>query len=131
MAVTTAADVVGTPGRMRRTIVLLAALVVALAAAPAPAHAASGQAPLHHTRSCPPASEINGPQRFIPGFGQYLESCIVHRHMRRLFKRCMVAFGLTAGGVGVGGLILQAAAKVISVEMITAGAGACINELVN
>jgi hypothetical protein len=130
MAVTTAADAVGTPGRVHRTFVLLAALVVALAAAPAPAHAAPGQAPVHHTRSCPRDIDINSPQAQIPGFGQYLESCVVHRRMRRLFKRCMVAFGLTAGGVGIGSLILQLPARIIAGEMISAGAGACINELV-
>jgi hypothetical protein len=129
MTVSPAADAVGTSGR--RAIALLAALVVALAAAPAPAHAAPRQAPVHHTRSCPSAIDINSPAAKIPGYGQYLESCVVHRHMRRLFKRCMVAFGLTAGGVAIGGIIAQAAAKTIAGEMIGAGAGACINELVN
>jgi hypothetical protein len=112
---------------MRFTLALAAAIAAVALAAPAHAEARSG----HHTRSCPPASEINGPQAKIPGYGQYLESCIVHRRMRRLFKKCMVAFGLTAGGVGIGSLILQLPARIIAGEMISAGAGACINELVN
>jgi hypothetical protein len=110
----------------------VAAFAGALAAAPAQAHAGP---PAHHTRRCPSAAEINrmaaAGANAVPGFGQYLESCVVHRRMRRLFKRCMVAFGLTAGAVGIGSLILQLPARIIAGEMISAGAGACINELVN
>jgi hypothetical protein len=116
---------------MRFTLALAAAIAAVALAAPAHAEARSA----HHTRDCPSAAEINRQARaganMIPGYGGYLESCIVHRRMRRLFKRCMVAFGLTAGSVGIGSLILQLPARIIAGEMISAGAGACINELVN
>lgn len=116
---------------MRPTFALAAAIAAVALAAPAHAEARS----THHTRSCPSAADINrmsaAGANMVPGFAQYLESCIVHRHMRRLFKRCVLAFGLTAAGVAIGGLIGQQAARVIAGEMLGAGAGACINELVN
>lgn len=108
----------------------LAALAGAFAlAAPAQADARA----MHHTRSCPSAGEINrmsaAGANAIPGFGQYLESCIVHRRYRRLFKECLVAAGINGALAVVGGIIGQVAARGIAGGMLAASAGGCINEL--
>jgi hypothetical protein len=88
---------------------------------------------MHQTRNCPSPESINRQARaganMIPGYGQYLESCIVHRRMRKLFKECMIAAGVGAGVVGIVGLISQAAAAVIAKDMLAAAAGNCITHL--
>jgi uncharacterized membrane protein YfcA len=121
-----------------RYLILTGALVAALAGLPtpamvAPATAAPAATLKHHTRNCPSAAEINrmaaAGSNMVPGFAQYLESCAVHRRIRRAFKDCMVGFGIGAVVGAIGGIITQAGARAIACSMISAAAGGCIESL--
>jgi hypothetical protein len=114
---------------MRFTLALAAAIAAVALAAPAHAEARSA----HHTRDCPSAAEINrmaaAGANMVPGFAQYLESCIVHRRIRRAFKACVTEFGIGAIIGGVGSIIAQATARAAAGAILSTGAGGCINAL--
>jgi hypothetical protein len=111
--------------------VLLACAAIVAVALVMPAHAQARST--HHTRGCPSAAEINrqaaAGANMIPGYGGYLESCIVHRRYRRAFKECLVAAGINGALAVVGGIIGQAAARTFAAGILTASAGGCINAL--
>jgi hypothetical protein len=56
--------------------------------------------------------------------------CMFHgSHMSRDLKRCLIAAGITAAGVAVGGLIGEAAARAIAGGIVGAGSSACLSQI--
>ncbi|MEN3280081.1 MAG: hypothetical protein V7607_1221 [Solirubrobacteraceae bacterium] len=56
--------------------------------------------------------------------------CMIHgSHMSRDFRRCLIAGGITAAGVAVGGWIGGAAARVIAGGIVGGGGSACLSQL--
>lgn len=103
---------------MKYAVAALVAAVLLVAAPAAQARSqAGGPGPLPPSPGsvwCRDASHVKGAAVHIPGFGEMIAACM-HRHtMRGDVRNCLIATAVTLGGVAVGGVIGQAAARAIA-----------------
>lgn len=56
--------------------------------------------------------------------------CMLKRsHMSRPLRRCLIAAGITAGGIAVGGIIGGVASRVIAGGIVGGGSSACLTQI--